>query len=686
MAAVAHGHSGGAVVRDGTVIALLAMSFQPEPLSRALSTHCFMPWLDQLLPGLPRLGPLVDIVAPCDTDPPPPAPVHPNMSHELDSIHLHVDGAQRRDFVEALSRRHVTEGLASKVNGVAKFVKGPQRDDFEWQSTYRVHTPGEGTEQLEFFSTTMLRDGTEPIDRAALYRVARQSNDVLVQLDDLNATAAGIVLELERVVGIVNDQGVVTISTIPSLRENNLLNFGLLQQVIFAPENEQATRADPVRYEYHFSIDVQKQPGVPQPDLERFGEMSRSAGLSIGGWFLFHDTDRWAFRSNAFDAKLSKEHLASTWNAMQVQLKAQASEPLRGARLRLLAEELLAVWRAPLKHDPDLMPVRRLAEWERDLPNLDELWVILPNFLGGIDQQVTSAMEHNLKREVHYMYFLRSHADAKRFLQFRAEMEQRVPGADKLMDAVVISTPDPAFWIENASFIANPPLAVSNGEPILGPYTQGVRLSRIDPLSDQVICGTIMQETKLKKIMSALRSRLRGGKVSSWHFVDADRPPVPVVAVCMTLALEPNAETFDMLDAAFARAASVHRGEVAGYGRRSITLIFEDHNGCGLEHAMRCAIDMQRRVDALCEGGGLSKSQYGRFGIEAGLASKVSRALGPVWSGQVIHAARALVSAAQTQRGIFLGPEAAQRVSTITERLRLRLIQPASDVTQVALD
>jgi hypothetical protein len=193
-----------------------------------------------------------------------------------------------------------------------------------------------------------------------------------------------------------------------------------------------------------------------------------------------------------------------------------------------------------------------------------------------------------------------------------------------------------------------------------------------------------MQETKLKKIMAALRSVLRGGKVSSWHFVDPDGPLVPVVAVCMTLPHEPDAATFDLLDAEFASAASLNRGEVAGYGRRSITLIFEDNNGCGLEHAMRCAVDMQRRVAALCKEARLLTSQCGRFGIEAGLAAKINRALGPLWSGEVIHASRALVNADQTVCGIFLGKEAARRVSTVTERLRLRVMQPAGAVTQVA--
>jgi hypothetical protein len=84
------------------------------------------------------------------------------------------------------------------------------------------------------------------------------------------------------------------------------------------------------RWELHHGFDVPKRPGAPQPlALSELMEACAAAGLDNGGWFIFHNDERWAYRSNEFRDGSQDEataRLAEQARILQALLKARGLE------------------------------------------------------------------------------------------------------------------------------------------------------------------------------------------------------------------------------------------------------------------------------------------------------------------------------------------------------------------------
>lgn len=558
------------------------------------------------------------------------------LSHKIDSIHIHVDGAHARELIQDFAICQNNMNRITEISSIERFISGPQRN--ELSTTYKLHTPGKSEkEELDYFSTTQLYLGSANLNKEICSQITQIANDLLCDLDQKSEETEGVVVELERVVGVVSSEGVPEISEALYL-PSNIREF-LLEGMLFAPFNK-LNNSEPARaaaYEFHFSIDIPKKNQYRPIDLNYLIKLSNEIGLNIGGWFMFADKNRWAYRSNSFESEVSKEILENRWATLRSRLLEDNLVQLREARLRLLAEEVLAVWKIPVKLQQDnVITLHKLAFWEKNISELEEFWVILPNFLGDKHNRIAAAMLSNFKREARYVYFLRSNADAKRWLDFKKALVEREPNAEHLMAAYVVGFSDLKEWRNVAAFIANP------GRPT----AEGVRL-QLDPYSNQVVYGYKMPGNRVQAIVQGLSPILTGGAISHWHKVEPAPPPTLVVAVCINLVTAPSEEMFEILDGELASIASTLGGEIASYGSKSITAVF---NGTwiGIERAYNFSTLVLNVTNSL----GLQRNIV-RAGIDFSEARQVPRACGTLWTGTAISGCRAVLYDAAMQQGIY---------------------------------
>lgn len=640
---VASGHSGGAVLQGGLVVGLMTRRVQNQPLARFLSMHALASWVRDTVGG----GGEGD-----DGQRPAPRPARTpgtsppgieGLSHRMGSIHLHVDGAQARTFVEDLVDRHGDAGYDAELAWVVRAVPGPQRDEMVMRGVYELHDPG----ALDFFSTTQLHAGpglpTQPQRRALSLAV----HDILCELHEKGAGVSGTVVELERVVGTVDARGQVEMAEELKMRGTGASLETLPALQLFAPFNTREPRsAGLASYELHFSIDIDKTPETAEQApvaLEDLHQLAVDAGIEFGGWFLFNDARRWAYRSNAFVPTVTEGALKRRWQLMRRGLDASPIRALAGSRLRLVAEEALAVWHAPLMLRRDgLMPVHALIAWETGLEGLREFWVLLPNFLGDQSEAMRMAMETNLNRGAHYTYFLSSHADAKRWLNFRDELAQHVPGAASRMTAYVVAFAPNGPLSGVAAFIANP----RSEEP------EGYELT-VDAASNRVLYGTEMEAPRMAEVVSALSSASGNAALTDWHLVQPTGPDVTLTSVCVKLIDEPAPDALDALidrlDNRLARLASQHGGSVELYGGRSITVVF-----VGNRTELGRALVFVRKVlaESLSADAGLQCPV--RIGLAYGNGRLTARASGRIWNGPAVRESHRVLDCAPLRPGIFV--------------------------------
>jgi transcriptional regulator with XRE-family HTH domain len=55
----------------------------------------------------------------------------------------------------------------------------------------------------------------------------------------------------------------------------------------------------------------------------------------------------------------------------------------------------------------ELRDIDSLAQWQKDLPDLEVFWVIAPNFVDNSSPNLRDTVLHNIRRGVHYYYFIR---------------------------------------------------------------------------------------------------------------------------------------------------------------------------------------------------------------------------------------------------------------------------------------
>lgn len=244
--------------------------------------------------------------------------VAPGAFRRLGTIHLHIDGAGRVDLVTSLIKELEAAGCPGKLTAVGSSVPGPQR--LEHPETYASHTPVTGSEeQLEYFSTTSIANRPQALE--VINRVLPR-----VEADEC------IVLELERIIATVEkgcwvDTPVGAVSALY--------------------EHEVAYKRNPtLPFEIHHAFDV---PGdVPPLALDDLLEDTTRIGVRVGGWFTFiKDDDTWSYRSNAFVKTPDlRKHVMGEHDALDAYLK---SRGLRKYRLWTIVEQVLGIWRTPLR-------------------------------------------------------------------------------------------------------------------------------------------------------------------------------------------------------------------------------------------------------------------------------------------------------------------------------------------------
>ncbi len=281
-------------------------------------------------------------------------------------------------------------------------VPGPQRDDPDFDETYRYHTPGPlENEDFSVFSTTMLGAGS---------KLSPEAIDTLKHIITVVTRKTGPVVELERVVATIDEDGVWTevelISDPPDL-------WKLSDECDYP-------RLSTFPIEIHHAIDIPKKD--PFPPLDPAEDMPK--GQNIGGWFLFEKENAWAYRSNQFADWSDYEHYAKDGDARLRKFLTELHERGVEATLRTLVEQVLGIWRRDDElRRKDFKSVADLARWEMTCP---EFWVIAANFLGDKSPDVKNAMVQNLKRRVTYTYFVRSYADVFRLNMLRRELEDEL--------------------------------------------------------------------------------------------------------------------------------------------------------------------------------------------------------------------------------------------------------------------
>jgi len=142
-----------------------------------------------------------------------------------------------------------------------------------------------------------------------------------------------------------------------------------------------------------------------------------------------------------------------------------------------------------------------LACWEAEFEDLQEFWVVTPNFLGDKLEVVLEAMENNLRRNVKYKYFLNSFADACRWQQLVRTLTNSLKYTNekmsRLMQAVIVwHDVGPAIQtnIQNEYFIA-----ISNGNKT----AEGYCLKRLR--DGEVYEGERLSSNELKDVMNSLK-------------------------------------------------------------------------------------------------------------------------------------------------------------------------------------
>lgn len=637
---VASGNSGGAVLHDNVVIGLMTRRVENQPIARFLSLHVLVKWIRAVVEGRPMPPPLPEL----DQIEIPPSPEgRTGLCHRVGSIHLHVDGAQARTFIEGLVARHQEAGLDAELAWVVRAAQAPQREENAMRGVYSLHDPG----ALDFFSTTHFHSGDTLPNQAQRRQQALAAHDILCELHSQGGAAAGAVVELERVVGIVDVAGAPTMASELEMRGSNAsLETQPAMQLFVAFDKVDQKLA---KYELHFSVDIPKTPETaqrPPVALEDLRALALAAHVEQGGWFLFHDEHRWAYRSNAFVPTVSARALSLRWERFRRQLNDSGNDALRDASLRLVAEEALAVWRAPLTLRPGYRPVHDLIGWEAGIPGLREFWVVLPNFLGDQSDEMGQAMERNLQRGVRYTYFLSSHADAKRWLNFRGELTSRgVKGAQRLMTAFVVQFAPDGPLANFAAFIANPYQETAEGYELT-----------VDDSTNRVLYGMTMEPGRIAEVTQALSSSTSTNALTYWRLVQPTGPKTTVTAVCVKLIDAPEEHELDGLiddlDSHLAVLASQHGGAVAIYGARSITVVF-----VGNRAELGLALAFARKVLELAEHGDIESLDGPlRIGMAHGEAQQTARASGRVWNGPAVRACHHVLGKVGPRTGIFVAP------------------------------
>ncbi len=297
-----------------------------------------------------------------------------------------------------------TGQFPAKLDHVLSFSGGPQRDDWAFAETYRGHTPGSADREVfDSFSTVRLASGAEL--RAGAIAVVER-------LLEFVADQPGAVVELERVVGVLESGGVWRDANPPLIANPTALSAEVLQDFERRPSS-------PI--EIHHSIDIPKSSESRELDcVVTIDQLPTWPNL--GGWFLFEHGEFWSFRSSEFARGMDEYHYAASLG--QRRLEEFLADLGCPHELRTLVEHVLGIWRGGEQPRDPVLSMPALGEWEMSCPSDAHVWVIAGNFFGDQSPDVRRAMLHNLARDVTYTYFLRTHADVLRLGVLTEQLER----------------------------------------------------------------------------------------------------------------------------------------------------------------------------------------------------------------------------------------------------------------------
>jgi len=325
-------------------------------------------------------------------------------------IHVHIDGGRNtaaifETLIELEGARQSTEArFPMKFNGILRFSAGPQREDRAFAETYRYHTPGsEHREAFDTFSTVWLGDGSD---------LEPDSVEALATILENLPLWPGAVVELERVIGVLQPGGIWTEADPPRIADPDAFDVAPLKHF------ERLTTS-PI--EIHHSVDFPKTSG-PEEDRPVMAVDELPTWPNLGGWFLFDKGDIWSYRSSEFVDRSGEYRYAACVG--QRRLLDFVSEFDRSYELHTLVEQVLGIWRGGRQARDERSSVPALGEWEMSCPAGGDVWVIAANFFGDRSPDVRRAMVRNLSQDVTYTYFLRTHADVLRLSLLAHDLER----------------------------------------------------------------------------------------------------------------------------------------------------------------------------------------------------------------------------------------------------------------------
>ena len=336
---------------------------------------------------------------------------------ELDTIHVHVDGAGALDLIEGFVDEFNHKGWHSSRNTVLGFIEGIQRRDKP--RAYGPHTPGGlEAENLAYFSTHLFGN---------FAATKRELHELLTRLHKTGMDE--IVVEAERVIGKLGyPSKEIQWSDIPFSEYATLCSGDVGYKL--------AEDTEPI--EIHYACDIPKQgkwtdvppfdPNKPQ-GLQPLVALSSGVGIKVGGWFVFDKEaeNKWAYRSNMFETDVNRYRILNDWRKLKRELEKKGHADGYECTVRALIEHSIGIWKTPLKRFSGPRTVEELSEWEKKYPNLREFWVVTPNFLGDKEDPIRDAMTHNLlHRNVRYTYFLRTIADYNRLVSLAEELDGQI--------------------------------------------------------------------------------------------------------------------------------------------------------------------------------------------------------------------------------------------------------------------
>jgi hypothetical protein len=129
--------------------------------------------------------------------------------------------------------------------------------------------------------------------------------------------------------------------------------------------------------------------------------------MHMGGWFVSSKDEyplRWCYCSNNFEMEISdREKMKSHWQLINTIIQ---NLGIQDFTLTCTIERILGIWNtssSQLLQVPSVAPIKdaeELACWKTEFQDLQEFWVVTPNFLGDKLEVVLTAMENNLRRNV----------------------------------------------------------------------------------------------------------------------------------------------------------------------------------------------------------------------------------------------------------------------------------------------